>query len=149
MNRRLLLALCLVSSVLVAGCVPRGDAVRIEFDGTINRTSAGFHMQGVVDTSGGIPDRDIYRDLSVNLYSKNGTLLYQESIGDLEADSPGLDVSISTDIHPKYVIISSKDFYRERMAVEYYEWRGDEYVIQYANARSDLPVTETRTSAGQ
>jgi hypothetical protein len=106
-------------------------------------------MQGVVVTSGGIPDREVYRNISLKFYSEDGTLLYQKLVGDLKTDSPRLEVSIDANIQPKYIVISSSDFYNEPMAVEYYAWDGSEYVIKSATARSNLPVNDTITSASR
>lgn len=41
---------------------------------------------------------------------------------------------------PHYVIFTSRDFWQEDIAVDYFEWSGDGYLRRQAAAREELPT---------
>lgn len=142
MNTKILFAAVLIVSVTLSGCVPRGDTVRIEFNGSFDVTESGFHMEGYLTTEGGIPDQDSYRDITARFYTRNGRLLHEEALGDLGADEQ-LNVTVSLSEVPHYVIFESPDFWQESMGVEYYERTDSGYTVSHATSPSELPENTT------
>lgn len=132
--------LAVVLTVPLAGCVPQGESVSITYHGSINATDTQFTMEGFLSSGGGIPDRDRYRNVRVTLYSINGTVISSQSLGNLPANYGSRNVSITTSRIPQYVVFESPDFWTEQMQVEYYVNADGEYRIEYATARSELPV---------
>lgn len=143
MNTKSFMAGCVVISVLLAGCVPSGDEIQLEFHGELNTTGEEFHMQGRLIITGGTVDRTVYRDVAVILYSKERTVLYRETLGDLTREHAWLNVSISTAEPPEYVIFDSRDFYHEDMKVEYLKRDDGQYLTKRAGSRDALPVNAT------
>lgn len=134
-----------IFKLLLAGCayVPSGDEANIGFTGSLDTSSSSFSMEGNITVGGGIPDRQTYRDVTVNLYSKDGKLLLSKKLGNLQVDVGRLDVSITIQSVPRYVIIESPDFWQEAMQVEYYVRMDSNYSVEYASARDELPVETT------
>lgn len=73
----------------------------------------------------------------------------RKTLGDLKANHGELNVSVTTDETPEYVIFESSDFWQERTQVEYYEKTDRQYAIRYVTSKEELPVQITREeSAG-
>lgn len=145
MNTRMPIIYCSIFMLLIAGCayVPSGDEVNVGFTGSLNASSSSFSMEGNITVGGGIPDRQTYRDMTVNLFSEDGDLLLTKKLGNLRTDAGRLDVSIAIQSVPHYVIIESPDFWQEPMQVEYYVRMDSNYSVEYATARDELPAEIT------
>lgn len=141
MNRSF--AICVVLCVvLLAGCsyAPRGDTVHVNYYGSINSSSE-FHMEGHLASEGGSPEQDVFKDVTLQLYSAEGDLVASDQLGDLQADHGRLNVSITEETIPKYVVFVSPDFWREPMSVPYFTRQDEEYVLHEATSKDELPVT--------
>lgn len=146
MNALTKITVCmLVLSSALAGCstVPRGEEVEVIYVGSIDASSEGFQMDGYLSTGGGVPDRKTFRNVSVQLYAKNGTLLCGVAVGNLAADHGRRNVSITASAIPEYVLVTSADFWNEQVEVNYFQRRssGQEYKREEAGSRSELPVS--------
>lgn len=85
-------------------------------------------------------NRNYYRDVSVNLYSKNGTKILSKRIGDLNESGGGLNVSISTNKIPYYITFESPDFWVDNLQVNYYEKVDQfEYAVRTVDSKEELP----------
>lgn len=137
------ICIALIILVLLAGCayVPQGDTTEISFYGEMNRTESGFEINGSIMAGGGIPERDVYRGVSITLYSANGELLCREPVGQLTVGA-GLQVTFSTQKQPKYVTVESRDFWKEPMEVDYHVYNSGEelYFLEEAPSKDDLPA---------
>lgn len=140
---RQFLLLMLVINVVTAGCVRTepGVGVSFEFEGSVNPAPSGFGMKGYVEVDGGIPPQETYRDVTVCLYSSNGTLQDRERLGDLTA-AEQLNVSASKSYTPHYIIIDSTDLDKPNIGSEYYRLiEEDNYYRGHLVASSDgFPV---------
>lgn len=129
---------------ILAGCVtvPKGEEVDIHYDGSINGANEEFRMDGYVSSGGGIPDQETYRNISIKLYSKDGTLLCEDDVGTLQAHDRR-NVSVTADIVPEYVIITSPDFWDEQVEVDYFQRNPNRegYDREEATSKEDLPVS--------
>lgn len=141
MKRKMALLIAVVLLSPLAGCVPTGDEVKFGFSGQINATTSEFHMDGYVSVSGGIPDRDVYHNVSIRLYNSEGRVIDSKSLGDLDGSSDMFEITLREGELPTYVTIESPDFWNEKMVVEYYVRTNSEYAVEYASSRSGLPVT--------
>ncbi|ERJ06798.1 hypothetical protein HLRTI_001052 [Halorhabdus tiamatea SARL4B] len=141
MSRKISLLLAIALLVPLAGCVPSGDEVKFGFSGSINATPSEFHMDGYVSMSGGIPDRDVYHNVSIRLYNSDGEMIDSKFLGDLDGSSDPFEIAIRDGELPTYVTIESPDFWNEKMVAEYYVKMDSEYGVEYASSRSELPVT--------
>jgi len=136
---------CLLVMPALAGCgtVPAGEEVTILYDGSVNASNGTFHMQGDLIAGGGIPDYEVYHDVSVQLYANDGTKLCSTSVGTVRADAGRHNVSVTAAIVPKYAVITSPDFWHGKMVVNYFEREpnGRKYEKRYAPSREELPNT--------
>lgn len=141
MNRSFVLCV-LVGSAVLAGCVPRGDTVHVNYHGSIN-SSSHFYMNGYLASEGGSPEKDVFNNVTIQLYSAEGDLIRSVELGDLRSDHGRLNVSISTETMPKHVIFRSRDFWTEPMSVPYFTREDGEYVYHEATRRDGMPITPT------
>jgi len=97
--------LLLIVTALTAGCgQPQGD---IGFSGEINITEEEFEMTGeIVDGTG---PENTYENVTVFLYSADGTLIEQKEIGTFSRSSEPF--SIRSQEVPEYIIIDSPTFW--------------------------------------
>lgn len=130
--------------IVTAGCVRTepGRGGEVGFYGTMNATESGFVMDGQITLGGGIPKQDEFENVTVYLFTENGTLIRSHRAGTLTGL---LNVSLTTSRTPHYVVINSPDFWEEpRFSVRYYQFMEEkgprEYGIHYAYSRQDLPV---------
>jgi hypothetical protein len=128
--------------LLLSGCARTepGTGVSIQFDGTFD-TSDGFHMDGEIETSGGVSPKESYRNVVVCLYSNEADLIARERAGDLDADGQ-LTISIMSSKIPKYIIINSSDFWYSNNEVDYYERSDGVYTVYTVGREEDLPVSD-------
>lgn len=134
-----------VFALTLSGCfVEPGHGGSIECDGSVNVTDTGFTTDGLVRLGVGAPPKDEYRDIYIELYAKNGTLLYEENLGMLHNRSERLDVSIAHPTVPYYVISDSSDIWDSDTDVDYYVRSPDVeggYRFEDTTDRSQLPIT--------
>lgn len=144
MKSEMILAAALVAMLLLAGCAyfPQGEEVNLGFRGTLNASASGFQMEGNLSTGGGIPDREVYRDVTIILYSAEGVVIHRENLGDMRTDRR-FAISIAIDTIPHYVVFDSPDFWQDSMQVEYYVKMDSKYGVEYATEREDLPSKTT------
>lgn len=146
MNGRILLILSVMITMPLAGCgyVPEGDTVHINFHGSFDTTESGIHINGDLVAERRAAEQDVYRNVTINLFAENGTLLYQEELGDLKARVGRLNVSIKSEFVPRYITFESLDFWNEQMTVDYYEKVDEGYAVYEATSRSELPEKRTK-----
>lgn len=128
----------------LAGCstVPKGEEVEVTYIGSITASSEGFQMEGYLSTGGGVPERETFRDVKIQMYEENGNLLCGVEIGDLTANHGRRNVSVATNVAPEYVLITSPDFWNESVEVNYFQRNpdGESYNREDVTSESDLPV---------
>lgn len=131
--------------VALSGC-PEGDSGgNIEINGDMDATEQGFHLNGMVVNSG--LSEPTHQDVTVSLYTSNGTIIASENLGSLSEDN-SLDVTMQTDRIPEYVIINSPDFWQyQNIDLTYYEhdedWQGEPhgaYVPRTISSKDEFPV---------
>lgn len=117
----------------------------IGFLGEIRATESKFILDGQLlgcSSDGVGPER--CENVSIELFSKNGTHLYSYRVGVLEARR---NVSFTTLVIPFYVIIQSPDFWgHEQTSVDYYErWNDHNYTSHTVHSERPraLPVDVT------
>jgi hypothetical protein len=144
MRQKMFFFATLAIFVSLAGCgyVPQGEEVHIGYRGTLDTSASDFRMEGNLTAGGGNSDRSVYRDVTVKLYSAEDELLHSESLGDMSTDK-NLAMTVSIETIPHYVIFDSPDFWQEPMQVEYYVRMEDDYGVEYATDRGELPVKLT------
>lgn len=128
MNKRcvFLTTLLLISSAM-AGCTEPGTEVSFEFEGEITPSSDGFEMDGYIETDGGFPPQDTYHDVTICLYAKDGTLLHDERLGNMDKYGR-LNVSIIRSVTPFYILIDSPDLDNPKIGTTYMELiKSDDY----------------------
>jgi hypothetical protein len=133
----------MLALVVTAGCayVPTGGVVGVNYYGNIESTDNGFQMNGYLKAEGGAPEQPVYTDVKVYLYAKNGSRLYSEDLGDLNTSHIRLNVTVTTDQTPYYVVFYSEDFWQEEVQVNYFVLKsGGTFERNDATSRSELPV---------
>ncbi|WP_459191968.1 hypothetical protein [Halosimplex sp. J119] len=141
MKTRILL-LVVAGSIAISGC-PAGDSGgSINFSGELNATESQFTLSGEV-TNTGYTDT-VYRNVSVYLFTANGTVIDSENIGELGRSTA---VSMTTNRTPKHVIVHSPSFWAdENIDVSYYEFVKDSqspdgiYTERSVSNETELPV---------
>lgn len=129
---------------LLAGCayVPQGEGVEVVYIGSISSSGGQFQMDGHLSSGGGSSDKEQFRRVTVQLYAEDGTLLCDRKVGSLDAESGRLSVSVTADVVPHYVVVTSPDFWSERTYVSYFEQRSDgTYDREDVASKSELPVS--------
>lgn len=133
---------------LLAGCTtaPRGNGAHVTYYGSFDTTDD-FEMDGHISSGGGVPEKDVFRSVSIRLYANDGALICTREVGDLTANHGQRNVSISTGSVPHYVLILSPDFWDGQTEVDYLEYDGDEemYVAEGITSRESLPVAAEET----
>lgn len=128
---------------ILAGCImtPRGSGAHVTYYGSFNESN-NFHMGGYLSSGGGIPDKDAFRSVSIQLYSEDGTLLCTSEVGRLIANQGRTNISISVTTVPHYILILSPDFWDEQTEVDYFRRNEDEgtYTAIGVTSRESLPV---------
>lgn len=123
MIRESVVVIILTGLLLTTGCIrvePGPDAPTIiNFYGDMNATDSGFTMDGQILVGGALPDQEVFEDVTVYLFTENGTLIESHDAGDL---SKPVNVTITAERTPYYVIVDSPDFWLENhIKVEYYQ----------------------------
>lgn len=143
MIRNSLLTVLLISGLFIsAGCIRGnpGNYDDIYYTGSLKASDQGFSMNGSVSIGGGAAAHHVYRDVTLNLYTESGELIYSTELGELSQSEPSLPVSITHDKVPHYVTFESPDFWRDDVQVEYYKSnQNGEYVVFTATSKGDLP----------
>lgn len=148
-----------ILSLVMSGCgyVPEGDTVHVTLVGEEGTTPAEvalnpitvsesqIQVEGRLAAENGKLNKEMYRDVAIQLYSESGQPICSQLIGDWEGDTR--PISFSTETIPTYVIIYSPDFWDEPMAVEYFihDRDRDLFVPEEATTRAELPVDEIQT----
>lgn len=148
-------------SLVMGGCgyVPEGDTVYVNLYGEEGETPADvalnpitvseseFQLRGELVADGGKLNKELYRDVSILLYSGEGSVICSHRVGDWKGNRR--EVSFSTETIPTYVILYSPDFWQEPMVVDYffYDSEREVFVSETASSRDELPVDETHTEA--
>lgn len=143
--KQLAIALALLVAVSLSGCfVEGGEGGTLDFEGEIDVSDGNFAMNGHLEYDGWALTADSFRSIVIELYTEDGTLLHRESIGEMRNSSEQLDVAISFDTIPYYIIIDSPDIWGGSTDVPYYvrsEDRDSGYERHLINERSELPIT--------
>lgn len=98
---------------LLAGCmtVPQGDAVDVTLYGEANQSTGDtalnpityseseFSIDGELVAEGGAPDRETYRDVSIQLYDENSTFICATPLGGWNPDD-SIGVEMATNEIP-------------------------------------------------
>lgn len=147
MNRKLWIAGALVVAVSVAGCVPRGDTVTVDFDGEMNTQEGEFRMEGELTSQGGIPEQNVFESVTVSLYMADKTVICRAELGNLHTDYGRVNASLTAETIPHSVVFDSPDFWNEKTSIAFYVWTEGDYEWQSATSRNDLPVA-TRSASG-
>jgi hypothetical protein len=145
-----LIAVLLLLAV-TAGCgrferyPPDSEEVNIYYEGSIKATDDGFQMNGTyyVDSPGN-PSITEFNDTVVYLYSENGEQLATERLGPFDGS---VDVELSANATPKYVILDSPDFWGDHpVSVNYFVRKESSYVVESVTARDQLPLRPPNSS---
>lgn len=142
MDKKILLAFGMASLCLLSGCSLFGQPEVINYVGEMETADEQFRMDGdLVNSSPG--DAPTFRNVTVYLYTENGTMIESKRIGSLQRRT---NVSLRSHTVPEYVIFNSPDFWEAGgitggISVSYYEKneRGN-YTERNAGSRSELPV---------
>ncbi len=130
---------------LVTGCAtyPAGEEVEVAYMGVPTSSDGTFQMDGRIAIGGGAPEQDTFKNVKIKLYTSNGTQLCGVTIGDLDSHSARHNVSLRYNTVPEYVIITSPDFWDEKVSVNYFQRRSDSqnYTRISVSSKQDLPVS--------
>jgi len=130
---------------LLSGCYTEpGEGTSIDIDGHPNATNGTFSWNGHMELGGGIPPQGKYEDISVELYTRNGTLLHKERLGTIGNQSTRLNISITLSRLPYYVFVDSSDIWDGETGIPYYVRSEDAYQgyqLSTISNRSELPIT--------
>lgn len=113
----------LVLASVLAGCafVDYPETADVKFDGDFETNGSTFTMTGTVFPDGHVLNRsDVFHNVSIGLYTENGTKLCNQPIGDLRVYGGTANVSLSWHAIPHYVTIESPEFWTKDMDVETY-----------------------------
>lgn len=142
--KRLVIVVSLMAAASLSGCfVEGGEGGTLDFEGEIDISNENFTMNGHLEYDGGALTADSFRDIVIELYAEDGTLLHREPIGEMTNANEQLDVSISLATVPYYIVIDSPDIWGGKTGVPYYvrsESRPMGYEIHHINERSELPI---------
>ncbi|WP_152436536.1 hypothetical protein [Halosimplex carlsbadense] len=141
MNTRILL-LVVAGSVAISGCPAGNSDGSINFSGELKATESQFALDAAVVNTGYADT--VYRNVSVSLFTTNGTVIESVSIGELRRST---DVSMMSNRIPEYVIRHSPDFWTDgNIDVSYYEFVRDSqapdgiYTERSVSNETDFPV---------
>jgi len=139
----ILVALVMVTSLAGRSTVPHGEEAEVIYIGSINASNSDFQMDGHLSTGGGVPDPETYRNIKIQLYAENGTMLCSVKVGDLRANHGRRNVSVTSTVVPEYVLVTSPDFWNEQTKVNYFQRSssGEEYERERVFSKSELPVS--------
>lgn len=116
---------------LISGCfyVPEDpdEPVAVVFQGDINVSSSGFHMDGYLSTIGSKPEKAVIENINVCLYDENRSLIVTHAIGDLNATSGNVSVSFTSQTTPQYVVIESQDIWEYNFRTHGYVRENNQY----------------------
>lgn len=133
--------------LFTAGCIGNepGPGGEVGFYGDMSVSDSRFVMDGQITLGGGTTNQDEFDNVTIYLFTKNGTLIQAHRAGTLTGL---LNVSIASDQVPYYVIINSPDFWQEnRITVRYYyRLESDtnrDYGVRDARSMTDYPVRIT------
>lgn len=118
-------SVCLIFILLVVGCIggePRTDyPPEISLDGPMNASDDEFHLGGVIQEQGGTAYQNTYHDIVVCLYAEDGEKLHTTTPVEINPSQRRVNISVTTDVVPKYVIVNSPDFWKHPdVQVTYY-----------------------------
>ena len=135
MNKITLSSVCLILLVVLSGCTgPQGI---IRYDGDIQISEGRFFLNGEIQDQSF--QSNTYKKVTVYLYA-NSTLLKKNEVGELNRS---VNVSMTSETVPRYIVISSPDFWGPltNVDVAYYErLEGEDFTAHAIGKRSELPV---------
>jgi hypothetical protein len=119
---RVLPSIALASLVVLSGCVfvetVQQPEAAIDFNGTINTTGEEIQIDGQIRDEFDFTAEHTYRDVVVCVYDGNETLLHKTPPRDMGPSSSRINVSITVDTVPEFVVVNSTDFWRDDRDVE-------------------------------
>jgi len=141
--KKTLLLFTVAALALLSGCFIEGtEGGSLTYTG-FNVSDNRLTMRGDLVFVGPNPPQDKYENITFKLYAEDGTLLYREQLGTLDAPSGKVSVSASTSPVPKYVIFDSPDIWDGTTGVDYYVYSQEtnHYDVRTTTDRSELPIT--------
>lgn len=136
----------IVLLVTISGC-PEGDSGgNIDINGNMTATEQGFRLDGKVVNSGLV--EPMHTNITVYLYTANGSVIESERIGSLNGSGDRLNVTMQNERIPEYVILNSPTFWQyNNIDLTYYEldedWPGESigaYVPRTIGSKDEFPV---------
>jgi len=143
--KRVIILLCLACVLLSAGCVGepgRGVSIAISVGG-MNVTEESFRIDGEIAQAGSVGDPDVYRDVMVCLIDETGQILNRTQPMDMKSSPGVMNITVSSNEVPKYVIIHSPDFWDDPdIRVAYYTRPSDSkgFAEHFVQNVDGLPV---------
>lgn len=143
----------LVVLLLTAGCLRSepGPGGEVGFYGEMNVSDSQYVMDGQITLGGGTTSQDAFDNVTIYLFTENGTLIETHRAGTLTGL---LNVSIVSNRIPYYVIIDSPEFWEESQITVryYYRLRSNmtrDYGVRDARSVADypVPITDIRNSS--
>lgn len=130
--------------VVSAGCIgytdPDNPPLEINLHGSVNTTEEGFRVDGSVVTEGRITNQT-YHGVVVCLYDADRRLLNQSESASLTDPTGEVNVSLSAEQRPEFIVVNSTDFWETpNIRVVYLQASDDIYVASLVDDPSDLPV---------
>ena len=126
-----------INAFLGAGTTYQGT---LNFQGSVQSSPDGFHMDGTVEAEGPVTDKRVFRDVVICLYTEDDQLLYTTSPADLPEPGGKVNVSLTINETPKYIVINSTDFWDvSGLAVTYYSREVVEGETLFPTTRVDSP----------
>lgn len=101
--------------VSIAGCayVDPGYPDRTVIDPAvqINKTQSNYYMNGTIQIEGALSGKEEFRNVMVCFYSEEKTIIQKTQIGDMDTKKGYMNVSVSIERVPEYIIVNSSDFW--------------------------------------
>jgi hypothetical protein len=152
MSRKQTTVVVLLILVVLTGCgrleqyPPQGAESNIYYDGSINAESDGLRMSGrfYVD-SPSQPPITKFDNTVLYFFSESGEQLSAEPLGTFNSS---IEIEISINSTPEYVILNSPDFWgNETVTVPYFVRKDSSYFAESAASRDALPVAPPATNS--
>lgn len=141
MNIKNLIGVLLLLLSSLSGCIysdyPHSPSIELYFTGDINQPNENkLRLYGNIGQR--VSEKDIRIDnFSVNLYTQDGELLFRKNFGSYHTGGY-LEMNISHQRRPKYIVFASPDI-----------WRRNDISIQYLVKNSDGYYDRNWTNTGE
>jgi len=133
----------LILLTALSGCfIETGGVPNVAYNGNVSENGSEFSMDGYVEITGNNRE-DTYENISLELYDRNGSLIYEENLGTIDRRNESLPVSVSLSTIPEYVIFNSPDVWDGNAQVAYYvrsQSSSTGYRWEDASSKDELPV---------